>query len=383
MKKIAECRQEEDWALYALGALDPDDAAQMRAHLETRCENCLQSYRDALTVMDGLAATVPQLDPSPDVAEKLLARISPASSPKVIPMGSRWPHALPWLAAAACALLACWLGVQWHRTSQMLEEAQGHSDAKIGLAAAQSPSNEPVERTAPQHPQEHSAPQPAEGREPELLKAEVRALNVQLSALQTEQQAAAARATEAGNELARARQERDDLRAQLSTTEDKLRAETSAHTADAHDARVDALNQELQTANGEIAELKSQATRSSQLLAFLDSGPVQQIQLRGIDAAADKASAVAFYAPGRGLLMLAHKLPQLKQDKCYQLWSIHKAGQAITSVGLLRIDSMGEGYLYTSSAQSLQQLSALAITDEPKGGSISAQGRKLLFGSLN
>lgn len=33
MKKIAECRQEEDWALYALGALDPDDAAQMRAHL--------------------------------------------------------------------------------------------------------------------------------------------------------------------------------------------------------------------------------------------------------------------------------------------------------------------------------------------------------------
>jgi anti-sigma-K factor RskA len=107
------------------------------------------------------------------------------------------------------------------------------------------------------------------------------------------------------------------------------------------------------------------------------------VDLRPVDPGAGKATAVAFYAPDRGLLILARALPHLEGEKCYQLWSIHKAGMAIRSVGLMKTDASGGGFLYAPPEQDLRQLTALAITDEPKGGSVSARGHKLLFGAFN
>jgi hypothetical protein len=43
----------------------------------------------------------------------------------------------------------------------------------------------------------------------------------------------------------------------------------------------------------------------------------------------------------------------------------------------MKTDASGGGFLYAPPEQDLRQLTALAITDEPKGGSVSARGHKL------
>ena len=180
------------------------------------------------------------------------------------------------------------------------------------------------------------------------------------------------------SDLAHSIDERDRLQSQLASAQEQIR--TGAH---AGEAQVALLAQQLEVANRTIAELKAGKAWSTQVVAFLQKGPFRQVELRGVDPGAGNATAVAFYAPDRGLMVLARSLPLLDQEKCYQLWSLHKAGPAIMSVGLLKTDASGTGFLYAPPSQELRQLTGLAITDEPKGGSPSARGHKLLFGALN
>jgi hypothetical protein len=49
----------------------------------------------------------------------------------------------------------------------------------------------------------------------------------------------------------------------------------------------------------------------------------------------------------------------------------------------MKTDALGGGFLYVPAEQDLRQLTALALTDEPKGGSVSARGHKLLFGAID
>jgi anti-sigma-K factor RskA len=47
----------------------------------------------------------------------------------------------------------------------------------------------------------------------------------------------------------------------------------------------------------------------------------------------------------------------------------------------LKLDVDGHGVVSTSADATLAKATGFAITDEPAGGSIAAQGRKLLFGA--
>jgi hypothetical protein len=370
--------QNSDWDLFAMGALDERTQKEMHEHLLTQCRSCTRSYQEAVLVMDALASTAPPAEPSPHVVEALRARLS-SPSPSAVPIttpSKRRAAWLPWLAAAACALLALWLGARLDRTSQQLRRMQASTPP-----AAQVP---PVTAPIATHPSE-VAPEPrtfpaniaAEG-------AKVRALSAELSRLQAEKDTAAALLSQAKNDLAHSLEERNTLQARLADTEQQLHA-ADAHTEDAHsaEAQIVSLTRQLESANSTIAEEKATRSWNAQVVAFLQAGEFRQIELRKVDAGAGGATAVAFYAPDRGLIVLAHSLPPLAGEKCYQLWSLHKAGPAILSAGLLRRDSSGAGFLYAPPSQSLRLLTALAITDEPKGGSVSAKGHKLLFGALN
>jgi anti-sigma-K factor RskA len=369
--------QDADWNLFAMGALDETTERAMQEHLRTQCRACNRSYREAVLVMDALAATVPQENPSPQVADALLARISkPTTSViSIAALPFRQRPVLPWVAAAACALLALWLGVRLEQVSTLLQQ---HS-ASLQPAAVP----HPVE-TAPSPAQlGESATRPstrstADTASLRAERAQARALSSQLADLQSQKEAALAQLGQVKSDLAHSIDERDRLQSQLASTQEQIR--TAAH---AGEAQVALLAQQLKVANQTIAELKAAKARSTQVVAFLQEGPFRQVELRGVDPGAGNATAVAFYAPDRGLMVLARSLPLLDQEKCYQLWSLHKAGTAILSVGLLKTDPSGTGFLYAPPSQELRQLTGLAITDEPKGGSPSARGHKLLFGALN
>ena len=121
--------QNADWDLFAMGALDERTQREMHEHLLTQCRSCTRSYRQAVLVMDALASAVPPVEPSPHIAEALRARLT-ASPQSVVPITTptkqRTPW-LPWLAAAACALLALWLGARLDHVSHQLRRLEASS----------------------------------------------------------------------------------------------------------------------------------------------------------------------------------------------------------------------------------------------------------------
>jgi hypothetical protein len=386
-----------DWNLFAMGAVDDAAQRQMEEHLRLGCRDCSQSYNSAITSMTLLASTVPEVEPSAEIAASLLARITEPQTRK--PLASvvaiapdpvrerksrvRWSIAVPWAIAAGLALLVLWLGVSLRRNSQALESIRGNQTAAPGIL---SPPSAAPQEASPQEPTvpgtgAPSAPLVAGGKSSD--DARLKAMRDQLVQVQAERDAAIAQLQDGKNLLAQAEAERKTIEAQLADAQEQARQAQVRSVKGASDAEVASLSRELDQANSTIAKLRAATGREDRILAFFRGGPSRQIELKGIDAAAGGAVGTAYYAPDRGLLVLVRNLPQLQDGKCYQLWSIHKSGTAIMSVGLLATDGSGSGYLLADASSDLHQLSGLAITDEPKGGSISARGRKLLFGALN
>jgi anti-sigma-K factor RskA len=146
-------------------------------------------------------------------------------------------------------------------------------------------------------------------------------------------------------------------------------------------SEIAALTSQLSDSRAEVERLNQIKARGAQLESLLQSGSVQEIELRAVDPAAGRAFARVLYSPQGGLLLVANSLPKLDHEKCYQLWLIRKGAPAILSAGLLQTSEDGRGFLMVQPTNDLAQLTGLAITDEPKGGSVSARGHKLLFGA--
>jgi anti-sigma-K factor RskA len=371
--------QDADWNLFALGALDENTQREMQEHLQTRCHVCSRSYHEAVLVMDALAATVPPQEPSPRIADALRSRIAQAS-----PLAAAaWPSArrfsaLPWMTAAACALLALWLGVRLERVNHLLRN-QRASSVQVGVQPPAAPvaggAKSPPDFVSPNEPKT-SSPAPSRSN-----ASQVRSLTAQLADLEAQKDAALAQLNLVKKQLADSMDARASLQSQLASVQEQINA--GASDAHSSQAQLSALTRRLELADATVAELRASKAWNAQVVGFLQSGPFRQVELRAVDPGAGKATAVAFFAPDRGLLVLARALPHLEGEKCFQLWSIHKAGPAIRSVGLMKTDASGGGFLYVPAEQDLQQLTALAITDEPKGGSVAARGHKLLFGAFN
>jgi anti-sigma factor ChrR (cupin superfamily) len=84
---------EENAALFALGALDRQQAARFARHLESGCEFCAGELARDLEVLAELAGTPPPVPPAPALWERLRARLrSVAAPPSVegIQVWKRW-----------------------------------------------------------------------------------------------------------------------------------------------------------------------------------------------------------------------------------------------------------------------------------------------------
>jgi anti-sigma-K factor RskA len=104
----------EDLALYALGALAPDDQERIAAHLET-CASC----RTELMKLRGdaalLALSAPTVAPSARARERLFKEIAktPAAEKSSVKLGAPWWQVtFPTLTALALIVFAFWLVAQ-------------------------------------------------------------------------------------------------------------------------------------------------------------------------------------------------------------------------------------------------------------------------------
>ena len=70
------CEERKDLILfYAADALDPDEAAGIRAHLQTECPRCLGFLAEASAALTHLSLALDPVAPPPEVEERLMARV--------------------------------------------------------------------------------------------------------------------------------------------------------------------------------------------------------------------------------------------------------------------------------------------------------------------
>ncbi len=92
----------EDAALYALGALEPHEAAAVEAHVE-HCSACARLLAQAEDDVTAMVAAGPLVEPPAALAERILATPD-ASTPATGRQRSRVPRAA-WFAALAAAIV--------------------------------------------------------------------------------------------------------------------------------------------------------------------------------------------------------------------------------------------------------------------------------------
>ena len=116
-------------------------------------------------------------------------------------------------------------------------------------------------------------------------------------------------------------------------------------------------------------------------LSILTAGDMREIALTGTEAAA-AAAARAYWSPGRGLLVVADRLPAAPSGRIYQVWIIEKDKQP-TSAGLLGDQSSGRGMLIVTPPKAgLSGSVTVAVSDEPPGGLTAPSGSIHLAGKI-
>ena len=333
-----DCRHfEGDWEMLALGALDPAREQELRAHLETGCPYCARSFAEAAALTRSLASTVATARPSPGVARSLETRIRQSESPRPA------RPALVWLAMAAALVLSAGLGFYFSRTQLTPELAQLR--ARVAELEGRSPVT--VTREAP--PREVIR---------EVPKEVVREVTREVT-----------REVPVPREVIR-EVPREVVREVIKEVPVEVKVPGPVRVE--KDPLVVA---ELERAQAQLAEYR-------RIFRALEGSAIRQVDLKVVDSGGGRATARALLSPDGGLLLFARDLPRLPGKKCYQLWLVHNAAPAITSAGLLQVDEAGRGILVAPPGVNLRDVTGLAITDEPEGGSVSSRGRKLLFGAL-
>jgi anti-sigma-K factor RskA len=280
-------------------------------------------------------------------------------------------------------VLAGWFFWQQHRLGEELAAAKSTIQGLQQAGKATAPIPPRMAEAPATAPPEVLPPAPSQGARP----ADNHAENQKLAELATENEELRKENDALRSASAAAEQHAVELQAALNAAQahtDELSRELAAAKnvpSGGNQAEIAALNSQLADSRAEVARLSQMRVRDAQIESLLRSGSVQQIELRAVDLAAGKAFARVLYSPQGGLLLVADSLPKLDHEKCYQLWVIRKGAPAILSAGLLQTSDDGRGFLLAQPSSDLAQLTGLAITDEPKGGSVSARGHKLLFGS--
>jgi len=111
-------------APYALGALSRDEQADFEAHLAT-CATCRAEVQALRDVAGLLVHAAPDAAPPPELRERILREAR-----RRRPLGPRRLPVAPWLAAAACLVLALGAGYGY------LRERAARDQASRALAAA-------------------------------------------------------------------------------------------------------------------------------------------------------------------------------------------------------------------------------------------------------
>ena len=146
---------------------------------------------------------------------------------------------------------------------------------------------------------------------------------------------------------------------------------------------VAAMAQRIEVLRTQLMTTRTEAARLANAVNVLRSGDLIRVDLRG-QGSAPQATGRAFVSQATGLVLRADHLPKLASNRTYQLWVVPPGpGAAPISAGVFDPDASGSLDLTIPLPPGVQVVRAVALTEEPAGGSVKATTAPLLLGATN
>jgi hypothetical protein len=392
----------EIYHLYTLGVLEGDERSQVEGHIRQKCAQCLSALRDGMEFWFLYGILTEQLQqmalagPSQKLRRRLLVSINPSRRrPPIIPI---WT----WSRTAAAAVFVFGSAMGSWQMSRILAQTQKH---RIEVELANATRN--AQNLAVENLRIRSALDESIGRlnrrqseAPERVKPDT-PNGTAAEALSRDLNEARLSAASSAESLAKARAQIDELRAQISlnngllTAANQQREETERRYKTAleqnlreRDVEVAAYKTRIRQVETEIVQYRQMVDALGKRLnqhllmaSMLRSPTVALVRLRATEAGG-AAMANALIDERSKLMFYAWNLPALPPGKTFQVWLIRGRGPAIVSAGTFN-GGVGEGaVLQFNRADLLADITGVAVTEEPAGGSPLPTGHKLLIGML-
>lgn len=137
----------------------------------------------------------------------------------------------------------------------------------------------------------------------------------------------------------------------------------------------------VETLRTQLVSARLDSARLINTLNVLRSANLVRIDLVG-QGPAPQAVGRAFVSAGTGMVFDAERLPVLGANRTYQLWVIPPGADPV-SAGVFDPDPAGHSTLAMPLPAGVQVVAAVAVTEEPAGGSVKATTGPLLIGARN
>jgi hypothetical protein len=365
----------EDWELFALGSLDTAQLEEMAAHLESGCTDCARLYMEAEAVVSALGTLPLSVEPSPDVEERLAARLRASLAGDSFgrkadfDAGDAEPrrawnfwNVIPWVAAVALLILAVGLGREYLIANQeLLRDRMDLSGLRQKLQEFQGGKPQPTTPTAP----------------PESTQ-EVADLHATIDQLRRSLDEANAQKASAERETARLQTDLTAATLRAAALEKSVKDSEERRVKSEVDAST--IRLQLAKAQDDAHRLGLLSAENDQMVRLLESTSLHQLPLKPVNALAGEANARVVWDDDRGLMLLANNLPELPDKRVFQLWILRKGTPSIVSAGVVQVDSRGRGTVFVPPGADLNAMAGVVVTDEPAGGSVSSRGSQVLLG---
>ena len=379
----------EDYGLFSLGSLDQVEAAEIASHLDQQCETCLREVRRSLVFWSAFGEFL-----SPSVGEAKhqdWAAILSGATPSTAQRLRAWPK---WGAVAAALVMTSgltgWLVSVFYLNGKRQTESQ---IAALQQRAQELTSQRDQAIRSARAPQPAPPPPPPQANAIAQIEQQDARLRQNLAASQAELDAARHSLSDSQSQVAQLQTQLSQQQAQLTT----LRSEQAAlqARASAAEANTTQVQQQINQLQSRITQLETERTRLINLLQIRERQSQQNLQLvqdlanpgtrlvrlAGTESAPNARGYVVITADNRATFYQAG-LPGLPSGRTYQIWLIRNRGVAIVSGGLFNTNGAPQTEVELAGGTVINNLTGVAVTSEPAGGSPLPTGNKLLIGTV-
>jgi anti-sigma-K factor RskA len=141
------------------------------------------------------------------------------------------------------------------------------------------------------------------------------------------------------------------------------------------------LDASLHAAQQQRQALQAEGERYARAMAIMAASGTRRVEMKG--SASDMPTLSAYVHTQMGVVIDARNVPMPALGRTFQLWMVPKAGKgAPISMGLYIPDANGNVLTVAGPPQNVGDMAALAVTDEPNGGSPQPTSKPMWVGPL-